>query len=75
MKFGLSQVLNPTPDQVKKAFNLFFALTSITALALQCFPQIPQHVNNVVNQWVVSLNTFAFGVSKMFGIGAQPPSK
>lgn len=75
MKFGFDQVLHPTPETVRKTFNTFFAVTSIAALALQCFPMIPQHINDVVNQWVVSLNTFAFGVSRMFGIKAQPPSQ
>jgi hypothetical protein len=73
MKFGLNQILHPTPVQVKKAFNTFFAITSITALALQCFPQIPQYVNNEVNQWVVSGNAFAWGLSKMFGVDAHAP--
>lgn len=75
MKFGFAQIFHPTPLQVKKSFNTFFAITSIIALALLCFPQIPQAVNNEVNQWVVSANTFAWGLSKMFGLGAQAPGK
>lgn len=72
MKFGLQQLINPTPAQAKKFFHTFFVITSIVALALQCFPQIPQHVNDVVNQWVVSGNTFVFGLTRMFGIAEHP---
>lgn len=75
MKFGFNQVIHPTPDQLKKVFNTFFATTSIIALALQCFPQIPQHANDVINQWVVSSNTFVFGITRMFGISAKPPGQ
>jgi hypothetical protein len=72
MKFGFGQVLNPTPAQAKRFFHSFFTITSVVAMALQCFPQIPQHVNDVVNQWVVSSNTFVFGLTRLFGIDEKP---
>lgn len=75
MKFGFYQIFHPTPYQLKKVFTTFFATTSIIALALQCFPQIPQHANDVINQWVVSSNAFVFGITRMFGINAKPPGQ
>lgn len=70
-KFGFAQLFNPTPENAKKWFKQFFVITSVIALALQCFPQIPQHLIDVVNQWVISGNTFVFGLTRLFGIQVE----
>lgn len=72
-RFGFKQLFNPTPENAKKWFKHFFVITSVIALFLQCFPHIPQHIRDIVNQWVVSSNTFVFGLTRMFGIEMDGP--
>jgi hypothetical protein len=75
MKFGLSQIFNPTPDQAKKVFKAFFVATTVIALILQFFPQIPKHFSDVVNSYVVEANGFVFALTRLFGVQVDQPSK
>jgi hypothetical protein len=76
MKFGLKQLLSPTPQQAQKFFNRFFKVTAIIIGILQFYPQIPKHFADVVTVYIAETNAFVYFLTRMFGIDAgQPQSK
>jgi len=75
MKFGIKQILQPTPEQAKKWFNTFFKLTAIAVAILQFYPQIPKHFADQATVWIAESQGFAYFLTRMFGIDTDPSPK
>jgi hypothetical protein len=73
MKFGISHLFSPTPEQSKKWFNIFFKITAAIILLLQFFPQIPKHIADPATIYIAEGQGFAYALSRMFGIDTEKP--
>lgn len=73
MKFGLKQLLHPTPDQAKRFFNKYFTATAIAIAIFQFYPQIPKHFADVATVYIAETNAFVFFLTRMFGITVEKP--
>lgn len=73
-KFGIKQVLQPTPVDVKNIFHTILVISGVIAVVCQVVTEIPPKIDAMVSHILLEVNTLVFIFSRMFGIPVQPPA-
>jgi hypothetical protein len=68
-KFGLSQIGNATPQWATYMFRIIFLLLSFGTFMVSDYPGMDECTKIVLLKWFSGINMFAWGLSKLFGIG------
>ena len=68
VKFGIDQIVNPTPKSVKNVFRWVLYAAALANLILQIVTEIPEPVRAIVAKYSLYAVTLVHGISKLFGV-------
>lgn len=74
IKFGPSQVMNPTPAWVKITFRIIVLLSAAATTIIANTHLMSDAAKVEVNVWLAGLNVLTLGISQMFGIEYPKPT-
>jgi hypothetical protein len=73
-KFGFGTTVKPNTGKCKEMVQTLLYYQPLSLLSsCNVSRTFPQHIKDIVNQWVVSSNTFVFGLTRLFGIEMEGP--
>ncbi|MBS1771530.1 MAG: hypothetical protein JST82_01630 [Bacteroidetes bacterium] len=73
LKFGLSQVNNPTPQWAKYTFRIIFLVLSVAVFMVSDYPGLQEATKLLMLKWFSGINMLVWGLSKLFGIEEKQP--
>jgi hypothetical protein len=71
VKFGIPQILHPTPETAKVVFRIVLYVAAVANFAVLTFSDIPQEIKSVVGQYSVEIVAFVHGITRMFGLHVE----
>lgn len=75
VKFGISQISNPTPLWVKYSFRIIFLFLSVAVFMVSDYPGLSEQVKLLMLKWFSGINMFTWGLSKLFGVEDKQPEQ
>lgn len=70
-KFGISQVLNKTPNWAIWMFRIVFILTTVATFVIASDPSISDDLKVRIGVYLKGLDMLIFSISKLFGVDVK----